>query len=49
LPGAAGEAAERQWWNDVLVWGRAHHDRLARVCAWAADLGYDLPKGYCGQ
>lgn len=46
-PGPDGEAAERAWWNDVLVWGRAHHDRLARVCNWAHDLGMKLPDGYC--
>lgn len=46
-PGAAGEAAEAAWWNEVLLWGREHHDRLARVCNWANDLGMKLPKGYC--
>jgi len=46
-PGAAGEQAERAWWNDVLVWGREHHDRLARVCTWAKDLGLELPADYC--
>jgi len=47
--GAEGEQAERKWWNNVLTWGRAHHDRLARVCTWARDLKMQLPPGYCGR
>ena len=47
-PGPVGEQAEREWWNQTLVWGRTHRDRVARVCAWARDLGHKLPEGYCG-
>lgn len=46
-PGEAGAAAEKAWWNSVLLWGRNHHDKVARVCKWAVDLGYKLPAGYC--
>ena len=46
-PGPEGEAAERAWWNDALLWGRTHRDRLSRVCNWARDLGMELPRGYC--
>jgi hypothetical protein len=48
-PGAVGEQAERAWWNDVLVLGRRHHDRLSRVCAWSRDLGLKVPPEYCGS
>lgn len=47
-PGPTGQLAEEQWWTDVLGWGRTHHDRLARVCKWAVDLGLEVPEGYCG-
>lgn len=46
-PGEAGKAAEDAWWNDVLLWGRDHRDKLARVCKWSADLGYEVPAGWC--
>lgn len=44
----AGEAAERAWWNDVLLWGRDHQGKVARICTWARDLGLEVPAGYCG-
>lgn len=46
-PGPAGEAAEREWWNKILLWGRGEHDRVQRVCKWAVDLGFKAPPGYC--
>ena len=46
-PGPAGEAAERAWWNDVLLWGRDNRDRVTRICKWAVDLGFKAPPGYC--
>lgn len=48
-PGPAGAAAEAQWWNSVLLWGRAHHDRVRRVCEWARALKAELPPEQCGQ
>lgn len=48
-PGQEGEDAERKWWNDVLLWGRTHQARVARVCKWARDLKLELPVGYCGH
>lgn len=48
LPGDAGKAAEDAWWNSVLLWGREHHDRVARICTWARDLKMKMPDGYCG-
>lgn len=47
-PGEAGAKAERAWWNDVLAWGRAHHDRVARICRWARDLKQAQPADLCG-
>ncbi len=47
-PGDAGEAAERAWWNEMLLWGRGHRDKVARICRWARDLGLEVPAGYCG-
>jgi hypothetical protein len=32
----------------MIIWGRTHHDRLARVCAWHRDLKLKVPDGYCG-
>lgn len=46
-PGEAGEAAERAWWNEVLLWGRGERAKVARICNWARDLGFDAPTGYC--
>lgn len=46
-PGPAGEAAERAWWNDVLLWGRDNRDRVTRICKWAVDLGMKAPPDYC--
>ena len=40
-------AAEEAWANDVLMWGRTHHDRLARVCGYFRDLKMPLPPGHC--
>ena len=47
-PGPVGAKAEDKWWMEVLAWGRAHHDRLRRVCRWSRDMGLELPDGYCG-
>ena len=47
--GLAGEAAERLWWNEVLLWGRDNEDRVHRICKWAVDLGFKAPPGYCGD
>jgi len=41
-------AVESAWWNDVLLWGRDHHNKLSRVCKWAVDLKYEVPDGWCG-
>ena len=41
-------AAEAKWWDDVLLWGRDHKNKVARVCKWAKDLGNDVPAGWCG-
>lgn len=46
-PTPAGEAAERAWWNSVLIWGRGEHSKVVRICNWARDLKMDLPAGYC--
>src|SRR5574338_1235006 len=46
-PGPAGEAAEKAWWNSVLIWGRGEHSKVVRVCNWARDLKMPLPDGYC--
>lgn len=46
-PGEAGEAAEKAWWNDVLLWGRGEHGKVVRICNWARDLGFETPAGYC--
>lgn len=46
-PGEAGEAAEKSWWNAVLLWGRGEHGKVARICNWARDLGFSTPAGYC--
>ena len=48
LPGEVGEQAEDAWTNAMIIWGRTHHDRLARVCAWHRDLKLKVPDGYCG-
>jgi hypothetical protein len=45
--GPAGEAAERAWWNSVLLWGRENRDRVTRICKWSVDLGYKAPPGFC--
>jgi hypothetical protein len=42
------EAAERAWWNSVLIWGRGEHSKVVRVCNWARDLKMPLPADYCG-
>lgn len=42
------EEAERAWWNQEILWGRGHHDRVKRICQWAVDLKAPIPKGYCG-
>src|SRR5881392_431317 len=34
-PGEAGEAAEKAWWNSVLIWGRGEHKKVVRICGWA--------------
>ena len=47
-PGPAGEAAEKAWWNSVLLWGRDNRDRVTRICKWAVDLGYEAPPDFCG-
>lgn len=41
-------AAERVWWNSLLIWGRGEHAKVVRVCNWARDLKMPLPDGYCG-
>lgn len=45
------EAVEDKWWNDVLLWGRGEHDKVKRICDWAAVLGreykQELPKEWC--
>ena len=46
-PGEAGTAAERAWWNQVLLWGRTHHDRVQRICGWARELKAPVPEGPC--
>lgn len=49
-PTDAGREAEAKWWNDTLIWGRTHHDRVARICTWARDLKLKLPSAsYCGK
>ncbi|MDO7843472.1 hypothetical protein [Sphingomonas immobilis] len=48
-PGKAGAEAERAWWSEVLIWGRMHHDRVARICAWARDLKMPVEPGQCGD
>ena len=45
--GPVGEAAERAWWNEVLLWGRDHHAKVQRVCRWAVDMGFEAPPDYC--
>lgn len=47
VPGEQGEAAEDKWWAEVLLWGRDHQARLQRICAWAVDLGMEVPDDYC--
>ena len=42
------EEAEKAWWNDMLIWGRVHRDKVARICKWAVDLGYKAPD-HCGD
>ena len=46
-PGAAGEAAEREWWNKVLLWGRGEHEKVKRICQWSRDLGLKVPADFC--
>jgi hypothetical protein len=46
-PGPTGDAAEKAWWNSILLWGRGEHGKVVRVCGWARDLKMPLPKGYC--
>lgn len=41
------ETAEREWWRDLLLWGRTHRDRVARVCVWGRALKQDVPAGWC--
>lgn len=41
------EEAERRWWGDLLIWGREHYGRVARICLWAYELEQDVPAGYC--
>lgn len=48
VPGEAGQAAEDQWRDEMLIWGRGNAARLARVCRWAVRLGLEVPPGYCG-
>lgn len=48
-PGEAGEAAERAWWNEVLLWGRGEHGKVERICKWSRDLGFKAPADYCGS
>lgn len=43
----AGEQAEKQWWNSVLLWGRGEHAKVVRICGWAKDLKMPLPARYC--
>jgi len=45
--GPIGEAAERAWWNDVLLWGRDNRDRVTRICKWSIDLGFKAPPDFC--
>ena len=40
------EQAEREWWTQALAWGRAHRDRVSRVCMWARELKKTVPEGY---
>lgn len=47
-PGEAGEKAEAEWRDKVLIWGRAGWAQNRRVCLWAVELGLEVPKGYCG-
>ena len=42
-----GRKAEEAWNNAILLWGRTHHDRLARVCGYFRDLKVALPTGHC--
>lgn len=46
-PGEAGAAAEKAWWNSILIWGRAHHDKVVRICQWAQDMKFEVPADYC--
>lgn len=46
--GEAGRKAEEEWWTATLLWGRAHRDRVQRICRWARELKAELPAGYCG-
>lgn len=39
--------AERKWWNEMLIWGRTHRDRVARICGWGRLLEKDVPEGWC--
>ena len=38
---------EAAWWNDVLLWGRNHHDKVSRICKWSKDLGHEVPDDWC--
>lgn len=42
-----GRKAEEAWFNAVLLWGRTHHDRLARVCGYFRDLKMPIPAEHC--
>lgn len=46
-PGPAGEAAERAWWNSMLLWGRGEQAKVQRICKWSIDLGLDAPADFC--
>lgn len=41
------EEAAQSWWADVLLWGRGHRDKVARICLWARELKKDVPEAYC--
>lgn len=45
MPTNAAIAAENEWNDDVLAWGRRGWAQIGRLCQWAKDMGAKLPFG----
>lgn len=48
-PTEAALAAEAEWNDGILIWGREGWLQVGRICRWAEDLAGDVPDLECPE